>query len=220
MKSYTYSCIAALALTGCAFEVAYDPDLVAEETPGYIAEAQIIVVMPADRREFVFDGPPSTEVGDFTTLTIPLGQVVQEITTHVFESCFMYGVAFTEALEPGLRYVIAVEPQIGSFSYGFQREPDPRFNLPIEEEHPVTIITPQVEFDLALTAYNSAGEPVLEKVYESGLVSGDSYYTANRPHERINAAFHSALQRTMQTVAEDLRPHLVGQCEITELDGG
>jgi len=212
--------LAIFAMSGCAREVAFNPELVAEESPVYIAEAQIVVIIPAEEREMVFEGGPTTEVGNFTTLTVPLGQIMQEITTHVFESCFMYGVAFTERLVPEIPFVIAVEPQLRNFSYGYQREPDPRYGVGIDGEDTLSIVTPQVEFDLALNVYNSAGEPVLSESYESGVVSGESYYTTNRPQQRINAAFHSALQEIMQTVAEDIRPHLVGQCEITEFDAG
>ena len=82
----------------------------------------------------------------------------------------------------------------------------------------LTTITPSIQFELALKAYNSAGNVVLEETYPSGLVSGESYFTSYRPHERINATFHAALQDVMLTVAEDIRPFLVGQCDITDVD--
>lgn len=212
--------LTSIIVSGCAREVAFNPELVAEEAPVYIAEAQIAVILPAQEREMVFEGGPTTEVGNFTTLTVPLGQIMQEITTHVFESCFMYGVAFMERLEPEVPFVIAVEPTLRNFSYGYEREPDPRYGIGIDGEDTLSIVTPQVEFDLSLNVYNSAGESVLSEDYESGVVTGESYYTTNRPQQRINAAFHSALQEIMQTVAEDIRPHLVGQCEITDFDFG
>ena len=209
--------LAAIALSGCASEVAFNPELVEEEAPAYIAEAQIIVILPTEERELVFEGSPTTEVGNFTTLTVPLGQIMQEIVAHVFESCFMYGVAFTQRLEPEVPFVIAVEPQLRNFSYGYERAPDPRYGVGIDGEETLSIVTPQVEFDLSLNVYNSAGEAVLSDNYESGVVSGESYYTTTRPQQRINAAFHSALQNIMQTVADDIRPYLVGQCEITDM---
>lgn len=212
--------ITALLVSGCVYEVEFDPELIAEESPSYIAEAQILVVMPSEEREFIYEGSPTTEVGNFTTLEIPLGQVMQEITAHVFESCFMYGVAFSETLTPDPSYVIAIEPQLQDFSYGYHREPDPDFGIGVDGEQPVMMVTPQVEFDLMLKAYNANGEPVLDRVYESGLVSGESYYVTNRPQDRINSAFHSALQEVMQTVADDIRPYLVGQCEITDFVPG
>jgi len=217
MYKYVCGSFVAFVLSACAFEVEYDPDLVAEEAPTYIAEAQLLVVMPAAQRDFVFVGQPKTEVGELSTLSIPLGQVMQEITTHVFESCFMYGVAFTEELVPELRYIVAIEPEIREFSYGYRREPDPDVAQRFDDEPPLMITTPHIEFDLAVTAYNPAGEPILDRVYETGLVSGESYYVTNRPQDIINETFHSALQQTMQSVADDIRPHLVGQCEITDL---
>lgn len=206
--------LAALALSGCAYEVAFDPDYVSEEAPSFIAEAQIQIVLPAAERSFVFEGRPTTETGDFTTLTIPMGSIMQEITGEVFESCFMYGVTFSDRLDTGADYVVAIEPHIQAFSYGYNRVVENPFSEP-----PEATITPQVEFGLDLKVYDRAGRTVLEKLYESGLVSGESYIVTARPQERINETFHAALQEIMLTAAEDIRPFLVGQCEITDLEG-
>jgi hypothetical protein len=86
-------------------------------------------------------------------------------------------------------------------------------------ETPLSTITPSVEFDMDLTAYNAAGDVVLERTYQSGRVAGESYVVTNRPYERINATFHTALQDMMLTVADDIRPLLVGQCSITDVAG-
>jgi hypothetical protein len=199
-------------LSACAYEVGFDPELVEDRPPSFVAQTDIVIVLPADRRDFVYEGRPTTEVGDFTTLTVPLGSIMQEITTHVFESCFVFGVSFVDALEPDLDYLIAIEPQIRDFSYGYERAPEPNFDT----NDPVYTITPQVRFDLAVKAYDAAGVAVVDKTYASGLVSGESYIVTSRPARRINQAFHAALQEIMTAVAEDVRPHLVGQCEITD----
>ena len=83
-------------------------------------------------------------------------------------------------------------------------------------EMPRSITTPQVEFDLSVRAYDSSGSAMLERTYPSGLVSGESYEITNRPYERVNETFHAALHEIMVRVAEDIRPLLVGQCEITD----
>ena len=212
-----------IILGGCAVEVEYDPEFVSEATPNYMAEAEIVVVMHDHDLEYVYEGSAESLVGGSSTLTMPIGDIMREITARVFQSCFMFGVVFTEEFIPEMRYIIAIEPEIRDFSYRYDRRLEEGFIdvRPSEdgfENAPITTITPRVEFELALKAYNSAGDVVLEKTYPSGLVSGESYIVTNRPQDRINAAFHGALQDVMLTVAEDIRPLLVGKCEISDLD--
>ena len=218
-------CLAMLALGGCAYEVEFESAYVSEEVPSYLAEAEIVVLMHDHDVELVYEGGPDSRVGETTTITMPIGDIMREISARVFQSCFMYGVVFTEALVPDMQYIVAIEPEIRDFSYQYDRRVEPGV-IEIRptrdgesvEEIPVSTITPQVEFELALTAYDSTGAVVLEKSYPSGLVSGESYVVTYRPHERINETFHAALQDIMLNVAEDIRPLLVGQCEITNLE--
>jgi hypothetical protein len=204
-----------VALSGCAYQVAYDPEYVTEETPSYVADAEVVILMHPHDTEYVFQGSPTTDVGEFTTLTIPIGNIMQEITAEVFQSCFAFGVVFTQELTRDMNYLVAIEPEIQNFSYGYDRVP---IDTP-EDEMPRSITTPQVEFDLAVKAYDSSGKIVLERTYSSGLVSGESYEVTNRPYERVNETFHVALQQIMLRVADDIRPLLIGQCTITDLAG-
>ena len=203
----------AAVLNACAYEVGFDAEYVTEDTPSYIAEAEIVVLMHPHDTENVFQGNPTTDVGSFTTLTVPIGNIMQEITAEVFQTCFAYGVVFTQELTPDMAFIVAIEPEISNFSYGYDRVPlDPTG----DGEMPRSITTPHVEFDLSVRAYDSSGSTMLERTYPSGLVSGESYEITNRPYERINETFHSALQDIMVRVADDIRPLLVGQCEITD----
>jgi len=206
----------ATALSACAYEVGFDPEFVTEDAPSYVAEAEIVVLMHPHDTENVFQGNPATEVGSFTTLTIPVGNIMQEITAEVFQTCFAYGVVFTQELTSDMAYIVAIEPEIMNFSFGYDRVPmDPM----AEDELPRSLTTPQVEFDLSVRAYDSSGSTMLERTYPSGPVSGESYEITNRPYERINETFHGALQEIMLRVADDIRPLLVGQCEITDFTG-
>lgn len=203
------------ALGGCAYQVDYDPEYVSDEAPSYVADAEIVILMHPHDTEYVYQGSPTTAVGEFTTLTIPIGNIMQEIAAEVFQSCFSFGVVFTEELRRDMDYLVAIEPEIRDFSYRYDR-------VPVDtapDEPPRSVTTPQVEFELSVKAYDGSGRTVLERVYPSGVVSGASYEVTNRPYERINETFHTALQQIMLRVADDIRPLLVGQCEITDLAG-
>ena len=205
----------AIVLAGCTYQVEYDADYVADEPPTYIADAEIVVLMHPHDTEYVFQGSPTTTVGEFTTLTIPIGNIMQEITAEVFSSCFSYGVVFTDELPSDMGFLVAIEPEIRNFTYAYDRVAIPA-NFDEEQRFSTT---PRVEFELSVKAYDGQDETVLEKVYASGSVAGESYEVTNRPYERINATFHTALQDIMLRVADDIRPLLVGQCEITDFAG-
>lgn len=205
--------LAALLLCGCAYQVEHEPAYVTDEAPSFVADAEIVILMHPHDTENVFQGAPTTAVGGFTTLTIPVGNIMQEISAEVFQSCFAFGVVFTQELTDDLAFLVAIEPEIRTFAYGYDR-------IPLEttpDEPARSMTTPWVEFDLAVRAYDASRQTILERRYPSGHVTGEAYEVTNRPYERVNETFHRALQQVMVQVAEDLRPLLVGQCRITDI---
>jgi len=211
----------ASVFSGCAFEVEYVPDYVPIVAPTYLAETQLVVLMGDEDARYDYEGRPESFVGQAITLTIPIGAIMREIIASVFRSHFNYGVLFTQRPEPDLRYIVAIEPEIRDFSYRYDRVTEPgvlemRATDDGYEAVPVTIITPSIQFELALKVFNASGQIVMEKVYPSGLVAGESYVVTSRPHERINATFHAALQQIMLTVASDIRPLLAAQPNLLD----
>jgi len=209
-----------LALSGCAsVEVAYEPEYLEAAVPSYLADTQILVLMEDADIDYVFEGPAESFVGQGINLRVPLGAITQEITANVFRSHFNYGVAFAGEMPDELPYIIAIEPEIMDFSYRYDQYVDETVieMQPIDEGFepvPVTVITPSIQFELDLVAYDPDGNLLLEKTYPSGLVAGESYIVTSRPHERINATFHATLQDIMLQVADDLRPLLASQPDI------
>ena len=206
-----------LALGGCApVEVAFEPAYLQATVPSYLAETQILVLMEDQDLQYVFEGPPESFVGQSIDLRIPLAAITREITAGVFRSHFNYGVVFAGEMPDDLPYILAIHPEIVDFSYRYDQHLD---DTVVEmqsidndlEAVPVTVITPSIQFDLDVTAYDPDGNRVLDKTYPSGLVAGESYIVTSRPHERINATFHSTLQEIMLQVTDDLRPLLAAQ---------
>lgn len=209
-----------LALGGCAaVEVTYEPAYLEAAVPSYLAETQILVLMEDQDIQYVFEGQPESFVGQGIDLRIPLGAITREITARVFRSHFNYGVVFAGEMPDDLPYIIAIEPEIMNFSYRYDQFIDETIidMQPVDEGLelvPATVITPSIQFELDLAAYDPDGNLVLEKTYPSGLVAGESYIVTSRPHERINATFHATLQDIMLQVADDLRPLLALQPNI------
>ncbi len=210
------------ALSGCApVEVAFEPEYLEAAVPSYLAEAQVLVLMEDSDIDYVFEGPPESFVGQGIMLRVPLGAITREITANVFRSHFNYGVVFAGDMPDDLPYVIAIEPEIIDFSYRYDQFVDDtiiEMQAVGEDFEPVaaTVITPSIQFELDLAAYDRDGNVLLDKTYPSGLVAGESYIVTSRPHERINATFHATLQDIMLEVAEDLRPLLAARPNLLD----
>jgi hypothetical protein len=205
--------VTAAMLAACAYEVGYDPTYVPEDRPPYVADGKLLIVMPEAQQQLIYRGAPSSEVGNFTTLTIPFGAIMRDIAGDVFGSCFARGVEFTESRETGSDYVLALEGGMEEFLYSYTRIIDQGFS----DEEPTTWLVPEVQMQFDIRAYSPRGELMLAKTYDSGVVAGSSYNVASRPAERVNETLHATLHALMLQVANDVRPLLVGNCDIRDL---
>ncbi|HVY66445.1 MAG TPA: hypothetical protein VHH11_16615 [Gammaproteobacteria bacterium] len=205
--------IGSVALGGCTAEGLYEPQYLEKVAPPYLAENKVVVLMHDHDLQYTFTGKPVSEIGENVTLTMPIGEILREVARNTFRSYFMYGVVFTDKLVPDLRYTVAIEPELRNFAFRYDRQtqgdvfdvlPGPNGDGRVAE--PVSTITPSIRFDLDLTVYDADDKVLLKKTYESGWVAGESYIVTSRPHERVNATFHKALQAVMERVADDIRP--------------
>jgi hypothetical protein len=204
---------AVLALDGCAHEIGFHGEYLPQEPPAYLAQGKLLIVMPEEQRTFVYEGPPSSRTGDYTTLIVPVGSIVQEIASHVFGECFAYGVEVADSREGRDDFVLALEGDMQEFIYSYSKVIDAGFN----GERADTWIVPEVEMAFAVKGYNRAGETVLDKVYDSGVKAGEEYMVTSKPVERINRVLHTTLHDLMLEVVADVRPLLMEECEVTEL---
>jgi hypothetical protein len=204
----------ALMLVGsCAYEVQFEPDYVPSEVPSFIAHGKIELVIPREQHSFTYTGPPASEIGDFTTLTVPIGRIVEEIAAQVFGACFADGVDVVEMLDYDDDFVVALIGDMEDFVHRYRRIIDQGF---IDDE-PQTWIVPEVQISFKVRAVNHDGRTLLDKTYDSGVRAGESYVVTTRPEERINQALHATLHELMLQVAADLRPLLVGECRVEDI---
>lgn len=203
---------AVMLVGACAYEVQFEPDYVPPEVPPFIAQGKIELVIPRAQHTFSYSGPPASDVGDFTTLTVPIGDIVEEIAEQVFGACFADGVDVVEMLDYDDEFVVALMGDIEDFVYRYRRVIDEGF---IDDE-PQTWIVPEVQISFKVKAVNHDGRTLLDKTYDSGVRAGESYVVTSRPEERINQALHATLHELMLEMAYDLRPLLVGECTITD----
>ena len=195
------------------YEVGFEPAYVPDEVPAFIAGGKIVLVIPTAQHTFTYTGPPESVVGGFTTLTIPIGTIVEAIAEDVFGACFADGVDVVETVDYEDEFVVALMGDMEDFAYRYRRVIDQGFL----DEEAETWIVPEVEISLSVRAVNHDGRTLLEKTYASGVRAGESYIVTSRPQERINEALHATLHGLMLDIAADLRPLLVGECTITDL---
>jgi hypothetical protein len=213
MATTLLSAAAALALGGCAYEIGYRAEYLRQEPPQYVAQGKLLVVMPEEQRAFIYEGPPSSRTGDYTTLVVPIGNIVQEIVSHVFGECFAYGVEVADSREGHDDYVLAIEGDMQEFMYAYDRIIDAGFNT----ERADVWTVPEVRIAFAVKAYDRAGEQLLDKVYDSGLMAGEEYLVTSKPAERINRVLHATLHDLMLQLVADVRPLLMERCQITDV---
>jgi hypothetical protein len=200
-------------LAACAYEVAYRPDYVPAEKPPFVAQGRLLIVMPAEQRAFVYEGHPISLTGDFTTLTIPVGEIVEDIAKDVFSGCFAYGVDVVDSLDGANDFVLALAGDMEDFAYSYTKVIEQGFG----EGESDSWIVPEVDIAFHVKAHDRDGTTVLEKMYHSGVRAGDSYRVTGHPEERINRALHETLHALMLDLAGDIRPLLLDKCEVTDL---
>jgi hypothetical protein len=203
----------AFALGGCAHEIGFHPEYLPQEPPPYIAQGKLLIVMPEEQQRFIYEGPPSSTTGDYSTLVVPVGTMVEETARHVFGDCFAYGVEIADSREGHDDYVLAIEGNMQELIYSYTKVIEAGF----DDEVANTWIVPEVEVAFAVKAYNRAGQTVLDKVYDSGVTAGEEYMVTSKPEERINRVLHSTLHALMVELVADVRPLLMEECKVTDL---
>jgi hypothetical protein len=216
MRVRTGCCVltaAAWLASGCSYDVGYRKDYVPAERPPFVASGKLLIVMPEEQYRFEYKGPPSSETGDFTTLEIPVGEIVTDIARDVFGSCFAGGVVFANDRFVDEDYVLAVEGDMKDFMYRYTKVIDRGF----DERNTETWIVPEIGISFDVRAYSARNELLLDKTYDAGVVAGEPYQTALHPAERINRTLHATLHELMLRLAADIRPLLIGECKVTDL---
>ena len=206
---------AALALCGCVHEIGFRSEYLPRERPRYVAHGKLLIVMPEEQRSFVYQAPPASRIGDFTTLVVPIGAIVQGVAQHVFGECFAYGVEIADSRAGRDDFVLAIEGDMQDFVYRYTEVIDAGFTGDTADT-PDLWVVPQVEVAFGVKGYNPRGDLVLDKVYDSGVVSGEGYMVTWKAPERINRVLHATLHNLMVQLVADVRPVLMEECGIAE----
>jgi hypothetical protein len=188
-------CVMLLA-SGCTFNAGYSSAYLPATEEKERMPGEVLIYMPTEDRDWVYSGHPTSFTGGASTLSISLGGITQQIAVRVFAQYFST-VQAVDTLADKSGYVVAVQPRVQRFEYAYNQLKNLGF-----------AITPEVWVDLHVRAQDPAGKVILDKVYASGKVEGESYAMTGSPGEKTNAALHQALWRLMSEAATDIRSAL------------
>jgi hypothetical protein len=184
-----------LFLCGCAASMAYRADDVPDRpiaASDRVMGRVLIYTTRTDDERLITAGSTSF-TGAGLKLTTPVGIMVREIALKVFSKAASDGADESDNFANASRYAIVIRPQIENFEYGF---PHPK-KLGIE-------ITPEVSMTLRITLLDATGRVMLEKDYDSGVVSGDRHVVSGKVVERTNKLAHEVMYDLMRRAAADV----------------
>lgn len=186
---------ASLLLPGCAASIAYRADYVPDRP---IAESdrivgKVLVYTTHNDDERLITAGATSFTGSGAKLTTPIGTMTREIAVKVFSKVATDGASASNELTDAGRYTIALRPEAKDFTHGFPQLKNLGF-----------AITPEVHLTMRMTVLDAAGKSVLEKDYDSGVVSGSSYMISGSPMERINHLAHETMYDLMRRAAADV----------------
>lgn len=185
-------------VSGCAYTAGYNPTYLPDEEPDYLSADEVLLVMPDEDEGFVFSGSPTSLTGGATKLTIPLGTILKEVSEEILEDRFSGGVDFANEFVSGKGYRIALQPSIKRFEYKYNSLK----NIGLA-------VTPQIEVDLQVKILDESGQSIFDHLYESGRVSGDTYFVSGSPDEKVNETLHRTLYDLLEQSFADARPVVI-----------
>jgi hypothetical protein len=191
-----------LFVSGCSYNVGYNPNYVPDEEPEHLSADEVILIMDEVDEEYVFLGKPTSMTGGGTTLEVPLGFILKEVSEEILEDRFSGGVDFANEFTPGEQYLFALNPEITGFEYRYNQLKNAGF-----------AITPEVDLDLRVNILDREGTSIFNKTYNADYVSGESYILSGSPHEKINELIHTRIYELLEQSFDDARPIVVAQID-------
>lgn len=186
---------ALLMLQGCAASIAYRADYVPDKPVSDVdrISGRVLVYTTRDDDDRLITAGATSMTGSGLKLTTPIGIMTREVAVKVFSKVASDGADASNQLRDASRYTIVLRPQALDFTHGFPQLKNLGF-----------AITPEVRITMRMTVLDPGGRSLLERTYDSGVVSGGSYMIGGSPTERINRLAHETMYVLMRRAADDV----------------
>ena len=166
-----------ILLSGCAASIAYRADYVPDRPiseTDRIAGRVLIYTTRGDDERLITSGATSI-TGSGLKITIPVGTMTREIAVKVFSKVAADGASASNDLADAGRYAVVLRPETKDLTHGFPQIQNLGF-----------AITPEVHLTMRMSILDATGKPLLEKEYDSGVVSGRSYMVSGSPSDDVH----------------------------------
>jgi hypothetical protein len=182
----------AVTLGACVSTLQSHPDYVVIAGGGGVGvKGQGVIVMDPELRQKTITAHPTSMTGSATSISLPIGQIIDDVAEKVLTPEFSEGVSTASAVKPDAYDVVL---RLDGFSFKY----DQLSNLGFA-------ITPKVTVGLTIEALSPDGKRLFRKTYERKDYSSGSYVASLNPAERINRGVHQALGEIFREVADDVR---------------
>ncbi len=197
-----------LSAYGCAYQTAYNSTYVPDEPSGHWSSNDAMVVMSEDDFNYTYKGSPSSFTGGGTTLEIPMGYIIREISMEVLRDRFSGEIGFANDVMPD-RYQLALRSSIEKWDYKYNQLRNLGFAIMI-----------QAELDLQVEILDASGNVIFDQTYASGLVDGQSFMMSFGPEEKVSALLHELIYGHLEQALDDARPAISQALNLPPIGGG
>lgn len=184
--------LATLVLAGCAASIPYRAAYVptGAYSPSDRVKGRVLVFTTfTDDNRWI--APGATSVTAFK-MNVQAGIMAREIAVTVF-SRIADGADESHNLANAAQYAIVLRPQIENLDYGFTHP-----------KHLGVEVTPQVQVVMRITLLDPTGRVLLEKDYDSGVVSNGRSIVGQKLVGRTDVLVHEAIYDLMLRAARDI----------------
>lgn len=190
-----------VSLVGCAHNVPLRGDMIHSEinssvTPYHITK-KIILIIPNDIASQISNKKPDSLAGAFASWTIPIGKMLSETCYEYFTKLSGEPVQILpEIPHSAPSDYIVIEPRIKNFEWELNQAKNIGF-----------AITPQAHIELELIEHSKP--KIIEGVYDSGVIDGESYAMAtisgvrNRVSKVIFRAIFASLEQAGNRIPKE-----------------
>ena len=186
--------------SGCAYKAGYNPTYLPDENPEHVSSKSVLLIMADEDENFTFTGSPTSLTGSTTTVTLPLGFILKEVSEEILEDRFSGGVDFSNEYKEAYRYDVSFQPSFKHFEFRFNQLKNFGF-----------AITPEVNLEVLVTFLDNSGGQIFSKLYNTGYISGEPYMISGSPAEEVSQVLHEGLYKVLKQSFDDAESELLGR---------
>jgi len=211
LKTSLVTASLAMLFTACSahFSGSYNPAYIPYEDPEFISDDRALLLMTEAHEQYVYSGSPQSHTLRYSTLTLPLGEILKQATLEALKDSFAAGVEMRTVLKHASDFALIIQPQIERFDYSYSA----LRNLGLAT-------TPEVTIALRIKVLNNDGVVVRDEVFESGVVSGRTCWETCDHIGSVISLAHQATYRVAKNAIQAIGQESIGSIHVTETSEG